>query len=347
MDKRGILIISLDFELYWGNIDKKPLNEFKEMALGARLAVLSILEVFKKHNIHATWAAVGLLFFGVYRDIIEGLPTKKPQYLNAKLSPYNYLLNNLGENEDEDPYHYALSLIKKIDTYANQEIASHTFSHYYCLEKGQKEDDFKDDLVAAIKVAQKANITLKSLVFPRNQINKGYLFICEQMGFTSYRGNARAWTRSCVRSWSTWLTSRSNSPKSLKDSRWSIVFEAIRVLDDYINIFEHNTYPTEEVINSFPFDISSSRHLRPNSKKLKFLNWLKLHKIKADLNYAAKHKQVYHLWWHPYDFGHNLNENMLFLNKIIEHFLYLQEKYGMESLNMGELADSLINGNKA
>ncbi|KJS82650.1 MAG: hypothetical protein JM58_14345 [Peptococcaceae bacterium BICA1-8] len=342
MVEKGTLIITLDFELYWGNIDQKSLEEFKEISIGARLAVLSLLELFKKYNIHATWATVGFLFFETYKDLVEGLPEKKPEYLNPNLSPYNYLLDNLGENEEEDPSHYALSLIKQINTYANQEIASHTFSHYYCLEKGQNEDDLKDDLEAAIKVAQKANIKLKSLVFPRNQINKDYLFIYEQLGFSAYRGNARSWIRSRLQTWKSWFRYHNNGPRSLEDSKWSKILKAIRLIDDYFNIFGHNTYPTEEIINSFPFDIYSSRYLRPYSKKLKFLDWLKLHRIKADLTYAAKHKQVYHLWWHPYDFGTNLKENMLFLNKIIDHFLYLQKKYGMKSLNMGELADSFI-----
>ena len=39
-----------------------------------------------------------------------------------------------------------------------------------------------------------------------------------------------------------------------------------------------------------------------------------------------------------HNFGKNITENFLFLNEIIDHYQFLNKKYGMESMNMGEIA---------
>jgi hypothetical protein len=38
------------------------------------------------------------------------------------------------------------------------------------------------------------------------------------------------------------------------------------------------------------------------------------------MNYAARHHQLFHLWFHPHNVGVNTAENMVFLGKLIEHF---------------------------
>ena len=45
-------------------------------------------------------------------------------------------------NEADDPLHYAPSLIDDILRRRRQELATHTFSHCYCLEEGQTEEAF-------------------------------------------------------------------------------------------------------------------------------------------------------------------------------------------------------------
>ncbi|MCL1475463.1 hypothetical protein, partial [Argonema antarcticum] len=47
-------------------------------------------------------------------------------------------------------------------------------------------------------------------------------------------------------------------------------------------------------------------------------------------------------YWHPHNFGVDLDQNISFLRKILEHYKYLQESYKMESLNMGEIATELV-----
>ena len=58
----GSLIVSLDFELFWGMLDRCPLEAYQDHVLGGREAIPELLALFQKYGIHATWAAVGFLF---------------------------------------------------------------------------------------------------------------------------------------------------------------------------------------------------------------------------------------------------------------------------------------------
>lgn len=113
--------------------------------------------------------------------------------MDENLSPYNGYLDTIGNNYREDPYHYGYQLIKEIQKYPNQEIGTHTFCHYYCLESNQTIDQFKIDLLTAINVANLYGIKLTSLIFPRNQFNENYLKVCHENGIICYRGNEDSW----------------------------------------------------------------------------------------------------------------------------------------------------------
>ena len=321
--EKGIFAISLDFELYWGVQDLMSVDEFKDTALGARTAIPQLLELFEKYEIHATWATVGFLFFENERDLSEAIPEVKPVYLNKRIAPYEHI-KNIGSCEGEDPIHYAAALIKTIRSFPHQEIASHTFSHYYCLEKGQNILAFRSDLEAALSVALKYGVELKSIVFPRNQINNEYLAVCKEFGITAYRGNRDFWAYS---------SSANNKGVYLK--------RGFRLLDSYINLSGHGTHSLASIMRSFPYDVKLSRSLRAYSRKLELFEPLRLRRIEADLTFAAENGLVYHLGWHPHNFGADTEKNLLFLEKILKKFASLQEQFGIESLNMEEIAERL------
>src|SRR5689334_6215372 len=62
MRRHGAFVVSLDFELHWGVRDLVPLNECQQRLLGVREAIPAMLRTFEDRGIHATWAAVGMLF---------------------------------------------------------------------------------------------------------------------------------------------------------------------------------------------------------------------------------------------------------------------------------------------
>ena len=97
----------------------------------------------------------------------------------------------ISTTERADPYHYGLSMIRQIKAAARQEIGTHTFSHYYCLEDGGTIEDFDADLRAAHAAARAVDVELKSIVFPRNQYSSEALVACKRAGLIAYRGNEK------------------------------------------------------------------------------------------------------------------------------------------------------------
>ncbi len=331
MNKKGIFVISLDFELMWGVRDKMTLETYGKNILGVWEAIPKILQVFEEHKIRGTWATVGFLFASSKKELIDNCPAIKPNYIDKNLSPYGGYFELVNKTDEIDKYHFASKLIDMILQFPEQEIATHTYSHYYCLESGQKKEDFKNDIMAAIEIAKKKNIKIESIVFPRNQFNCEYLKIISDLGITSYRGNEKFW-----------LYKEANLEEVNFKKR------AIRLLDSYINISGHNTYSLEEIEKKKPYDFPSSRFLRPYSSNLKVFERLRLRRILKSMTYAAKRGEVFHLWWHPHNFGINQNENFYFLNKILSHYTQLNIKYDFRSYAMKDLSkmmeEKCING---
>ncbi len=324
MNASGKFVISLDFELLWGVRDTATPESYGGNILGVWQALPGMLELFDAYGVNATFATVGMLFASSKEELLSFLPEDKPAYANPNLSPYNGHFDLMRDTEAEDKYHYASELIGLIRQYPGQEISTHTFSHYYCLEQGQDLDDFRADMQAAINIARSRNIELKSLVFPRNQFNSNYLKVCAELGIDSYRGNEEVWFHQAV--------------NGQGENLWR---RAFRLADAYVNISGHRCHALPDIAKEYPYNIPSSRFLRPYSPKLRFLEGLRLRRILKSMEYAAKHGKVYHLWWHPHNFGSFQAENLAFLQKILEQYQALHQKYHFESITMRELADSI------
>ena len=174
----GAFILSLDFELHWGVFDHVALDgRGQKYFQTTRELIPELLLRFREAKLHCTWATVGFLFAGNQEQMQRLCPTQLPAYSNPNFDPYRLIrAGQVGRNESDDPYHYAPSLIEKILETPGQELGSHTFSHYYCLEPGQNAGTFAADLSAAQAIAQENfGVALHSLVFPRNQFPASYL----------------------------------------------------------------------------------------------------------------------------------------------------------------------------
>ena len=317
----GVLVISLDFELYWGVRDRCALTPIIPDLLATRRVIADILERFEAHRIRATWATVGLLFFRSQAALLTALPRVRPQYEREAYSSYADL-RDIGPDEASDPFRYGLSLIEEIGRHSGQEIGTHTFSHYFALEDGQTGEAFRCDLDAAADAAREVGHTVRSLVFPRNQCNEAYLPICRQAGIMSYRGNPDAWLYKGRR--------RRDEGRLLR---------ALRLMDAYVNLSGHHTYPLPETAPAAePLNVPASRFLRPWSRRLRSLEWLRLYRLKRSMTRAARRGEVFHLWWHPENFGRNCQENLRVLDQLLQHFEKLRQRYAMSSFAMGDIA---------
>ena len=311
---KGIFTISLDFELFWGVRDHRTLENYGENIRNVHMVVPRLLELFTKYNVHCTWATVGFLFFNDKKEMLKYLPTIRPAYNKEAYDPYPYL----EQNELETVFHFAPALIEQIRRTPGQEIGTHTFCHFYTLEKNTTVEQFQHDLRAAKKIANERGITINSIVFPRNQYSEAHIKACLQEGIKVYRGNE---------------LSGAYKPVSREDE--NNFRRAIRLVDAYINLTGHHCQPipaSAEIVN-----IPASRFLRPYNPKLSFFDGLKFNRIKAGIKFAAGHGLIYQLWWHPHNFGKHMEENFQFLERVFKVYQQLEAEQKMESLNLMEI----------
>ena len=315
MNEHGSLTISLDMELYWGMRDAQTLDSYRENLSNVHDAIPLILALFEKYQIHATWAVVGFLFFNNKEELLQNLPPRLPSYSNDLFSPYTYMKNN----ELEEKYHFAPKAISLIKNTPFQEIGTHTYSHYFGLEKGQTNFEFKDDIDFAIKAQAKLDSQCRSIVFPRNQYNDDHLSILSSLGIHFYRGNAQSWLY---------------KPRDYKAETLGI--RIIRLTDAYFNLTGYNTFTYPQANARGLRNIPSSIFLRPYTPFLKIFESLRFKRIKNAMLHAAKNKENYHIWCHPHNFGKNTKENLHFLEKILKQYSVYKSEYGFESKSMSE-----------
>ena len=311
----GHFVISLDYELFWGVSETRTIESYKQNLLKTPEVVERLLKTFSENSIQASWASVGLLFFENKIELNSYLAGHKrlPVYTKSKLNNFD-IISRIDESDEK--FYFAKNLIYKIKETKGQEISTHTFSHFYTLETGITQDDFSYDLKTAISLAKKNNIVIESIVFPRNQYDEKIITICHDLGIKSYRGNPKH---------------KIYNP-SVKQHYLKRI---LRLLDSYLNLTGNHSFALQK--NDKLLNIPASRFLRPFSKRLSFFEKFKVNRILNEMTYAAKNNLNYHLWWHPHNFGNNIEENFKNLDTIIEHQNYLKKQFNFTSLNMKNL----------
>jgi peptidoglycan/xylan/chitin deacetylase (PgdA/CDA1 family) len=317
-DRGGRFVVSLDFELHWGVRDHSTVEQYRSNLLGVRQAVPAMLDLFRRYEQHATWATVGALFAENKRQLLAALPARQPKYRDAALSPYESIDREVGEDEATDPFHFAPSLIKLIAETPHQELGTHTFSHYYCMEEGQSAEDFEADLRAAIAISARYRDACRSIVFPRNQSNPAYLPILARCGIRAMRGNSTHWAY-----------------RAAPHGDESTVRRAMRLLDTYLPLVSTNRVLTR---HGAVTDVPASVFFRPFNAKLRKIEPVRIARIKLAMTHAARQGQLFHLWWHPHNFGTHLSENLAALTEVLEHGRALRRQFGFESMTMAEAA---------
>lgn len=316
----GALVISLDFELHWGVRDKRSVDgPYRDNLLGAREVIPRMLDLFEEFGVAATWATVGFLFAKNRREREEFSPSIRPQYKNPKLDAY---AETTGDNEDDDPMHYASSLIARIAKSPKQEIATHSYSHYYCQESGETREAFAADIASAVAIGRRYGFDIRSIVFPRNQFRAGYESILKDAGIACYRGNEPNWMY---------------RPRPRDEE--TLAVRAPRLLDGYISLSGPKYVRWEEIAQSSGIhDVRASMFLRPYSTQRKSLEPIRLRRIAGGIRAAAKNRGIFHLWWHPHNFGKNIAENIEFLRNVLKVFAEQRQVHGMQSLTMIDVA---------
>ena len=316
----GKFIVSLDFELMWGVRYHMGIDKYGDAVLGGRDAIPEILKLFSRYGIRATWATVGLLFARTRKEMLEYAPDIRPNYAQHNLSNYHAIENEIGEDESEDPYHFGRSLLDLVAETPGQEIATHTFAHYYCLEEGETPEAFRADIQSAKAIAAGGGHGLTSIVFPRNQYSAAHVEICAEENIDVFRGQPDLFAYRT-------MANRDVSP----------LVRGVRLLDSIAPVVRRldPAHPKKWCGGT---DVLASRFLRPWNASWSAYSQLHLRRVQAEMRTAAKQGRQFHLWWHPHNFGRHTRENLLQLKSILSEFERLRLSHGMESMTMLEAA---------
>ena len=288
----------------------------------SRQVVSDLASLFADRGIRATWATVGFLFASTNAELAAYLPETRPTYLRTEFDPYS---ENVGGDEETDPEHLAGSLVRQLASTPGQEVGSHTFSHFYCLEDGQSEAELRADLAAAQAIAGHHGLQLTSLVLPRNQWNPRYADAVRESGFTCFRG-----------------PQPSLGHHARRHGDHGIASRATRLVDTYGGLSPPPTSAWEQVWREDGLcDVPASAFLRPYSPGRSRLEFLKMRRLVSGLRDAARRGRIFHLWWHPHNFARHPAQSFTFLNQFLDEFDRLAVSEGMCSLSMGDVATAL------
>lgn len=316
----GTFVVSLDFELHWGVRDHRTVADYRGNLLGVQRVVPALLALFSEYGIRATWATVGFLFFESKDELVAALPIERPIYADKTLDPYS-ALDEVGENEADDPFHFAPTLIRMIKAAPEQEIATHTFSHFYAMAAGPSLESFRADIRAALSAGRRFGIEIKSVVFPRNQLTADHVRICAEEGLIAYRG---------VES------------DPLVAAGRGVVARAKRLADSYMDLAGPCCGIAKEADGLGIVSVPQSRFLRPYDPRLGAFDGLRLRRILSSMTFAAQKQMLFHLWWHPHNFGKDTDQNISFLRAILERYKKLEEKFEFRSATMAEVAERVL-----
>jgi peptidoglycan/xylan/chitin deacetylase (PgdA/CDA1 family) len=316
---KGSFVISLDFELHWGVRDVVSVSEKRDHFLRARDAIPEVLRLFREYEIHATWATVGFLFARNKQHLMDHLPELRPSYTKRRLDPYAFL-DEIGEDERSDPFHYAASILDAIAEVPGQEIASHTFSHYYCLEDGQTEQEFEADMRAAAEIGAPFGNVTRALVFPRGQHNPAYDATLARLGVEAYR-----------------IPPSFFPYRPCRIDEENLAQRGLRLVDSYLPVGgSYADAPHPDATGMVP--LRAGLFLRPYSPSRRKLEPLRMHRIHRAMQHAAQQGRDFHLWWHPHNFGSNTRQNLTMLEAVLAEHPALRDQHAWPSRNMSEVA---------
>jgi peptidoglycan/xylan/chitin deacetylase (PgdA/CDA1 family) len=312
---RGALVISLDFEIHWGVLERPLDGPYRQNLLGVPASVRGALALFREMEIHATWAVVGLLCARSREEALRFAPAVRPRYPRRVPDPFRV---PTGQGEHDDPFHYAPTLVREVAATPGQELGTHTYAHLYCGERADNRyDAFRADLRSARAIMRETlGVEPRSVVFPRNQHDVALEEVLVQEGMPCFRGNPRGWM---------W------APRCRGPGR--LAARALRLADLYLPAGRSYTTPWRDVPQpSGAFNVPASFFLRPG------LPAVTARRIARAIRVAAERGEIVHLWWHPHNYGVRTAQNLATVRSLLEVFDACRAARGMESLSMGEVA---------
>jgi peptidoglycan/xylan/chitin deacetylase (PgdA/CDA1 family) len=304
------MLISIDTEMAWGIVHRGSPSGYDWPE--EREVLSALLDVFDRYEVPATWAIVGHLFLtGCER--VDG--RAHPEIIRPDYSwrDADWFVDDPCEPATTTSKWYSPDLVEGILERATpHEIASHGFSHVMIGAEGCSAEAFDSELRAATAAARPYGIALRSFVYPRNSI--GHQDVLRRHGYVAYRG-AR--------------------PDPFADLP-AVVNRLARTADQVLPTSRSVVEPIDEGgLWNFPATALYGIDHRRGDARL----WH--HQLHRRLEHAARHRGLFHLWFHPHNLQRDPQRALDGLAGICERAARLRQAGRLETLTFGGLADRL------
>lgn len=306
-NKQGFFVLSLDFETMWGSIGSKDIQSFALRTAKEKEIFYKVNELFNEYGIHSTWAIVGAMACKTKEETISHL--KNDIYYKK----WNISIKDFIENAPTD--YFLSNLINKLSLEKNVEIASHTFTHSYFLDDSLSCDDLENELSVSKRILSSYG-EIKTIIFPRNQINPNVFPLMEKYDYSIMRANQK---------------------RLFKNNRYLEYFNSIFPITNKTSYSPNKLFVDEYNILNIP----ASLFLRFR-KKNDFIHKLQIRRVKKEMRKSAKRGLVFHLWFHPHNLGLDVDNGINGLRQIFDFYSKMNEKHSYKSVNMRELKQIII-----
>ena len=315
---RGTMILSLDLELSWGRFDNLPIGVLDAESLQERPHIKRFLTLLDQYEIPATWAMVGhLMLDGCTRDHNGNAHPDAVPHARYSWFPHEWYTYDPCTSVSLAPGWYAPDILEWIrGSRVRHEIASHSFAHILYGDPECSPSVAEADLKAAVEVAAQRGITIKSFVFPRNQI--GHLEILRKSGITAFRGE--------------------DAPPT-SNGHW-LVLKPVNFLKQVLGFPPAPVRP-EEVLPGL-WNIPSNHIFLPRSGIRRILpRTSQARKGKRGIDQAVRTGGLYHMWFHPWNLNTDTNAMFSGLEEVFTYARHMKERGLLDILTMGEYAERL------
>jgi len=298
------LMISLDLELLWGLKHRisSPTDAYLANIENVPIVMDKLISVFEDYKILACVGAVSAINFSNSNDLCEFLDSsgKAGEILSKEFDIFE------GEKLFGQDMFYNPKLITRLEKSDFIRMGSHSFIHYNFSGGNNAELLAMAEIELSGKFLSEVKYNWdKFYIFPRNSYNKLLVEKLHHCGFEAYRGVANNFLYN----------------NSLSNNYWK---RGLRLVDGSFKIAEPSRMPKQSC-NSKIFNDCATFFLRPVKSNSYFAN-MQLKRLISHVDYCASNEIIPHLWWHPHNFGKDIDSNV---SQLVKFFDIIKEKYSL------------------
>jgi len=308
-------VLSLDKELVWGSVDHTPVEEWRRRHPDARGVTRELIALLDELAIPATWAVVGHLFLDACARGPDGRAHPELVRPSYRWHPGDWLAADPCTDAARAPLFYAPDLVDEIGAArAGHEIGSHSFSHLIYGDPGCSRAAAASDLGACVEAARARGLALRSFVFPRNV--EGHHDVLRELGFTAFRGEEPHLYR--------------RLPRPAR--------RAAHFADHALGLAAPTVSPSERLPGLW--NVPGSMMFFPRGGPRDLISFdRRVRKARATLARAVRRREIFHLWFHPFNLHTDRAGMFAALRRILRAVADERERGRIEVLTMGQAAN--------